>query len=98
MAYNKTSQASQLEKVVGVATSIATGVVACSSGAVTVTIPQFRTIFGIVGTVQAATTVGDVVICTATSGNQASLEVVAEGGAAGTSQVIMWMAWGQARR
>jgi len=39
-----------------------------------------------------------VAICVATSGNTASMEVVAEGGAAGGSQVIMWIAWGVARR
>jgi len=98
MAFNRTSQASRLENVVGTATAIATGISTCSSGAVTVTVKQFRTLYGIVATVQAATTAGDVAICTATSGNTASMEVVAEGGAAGTTQVIMWMAWGDARR
>ena len=98
MAFNRTSQSAELEKVVGVATRVATGISTCASGAVTVTVPQFSKLLGIVGTVQAATTVGDVCICTATSGNTASMEVVAEGGAAGTTQVIMWMAWGLAKR
>jgi len=98
MAFNSTSQASRLEQVVGTATAFATGISTCSSGAVTVTVPQFRKLLGIVATVQAATTVGDVAICVATSGNTASMEVVAEGGAAGGSQVIMWIAWGVARR
>mgnify|MGYP007044087205 CR=1 FL=1 len=99
MAFNKITQAAELEKVVGVATRIATGISTCTgSGQVTVTVPQFSKLLGIVGTVQAATTVGDVCICTATSGNTASLEVVAEGGLAGVSQVIMWVAWGLAKR
>lgn len=98
MAFNRTSQASRLENVVGTATGIATGMTTMSSGTGTVTVKQFRTLHGIVGMVQGATGVGEYVICTATSGNTATLETVSEAGSTTGSSVVMWFAWGDARR
>jgi len=98
MAFNRTSQAARLENVVGTATAIATGMTTMASGTGTVTVPSFRTLYGIVGMVQGATGVGEWVICTATSGNTATLETVGEGGSATGTSVVMWFAWGAARR
>jgi len=98
MAFNKTSQAAELEKVVGIATRIATGMTAMVSGTGTVTVRAFSKLHGIVGIVQGATGVGEMVICTATSGNTATLETVGEGGSATGTSVVMWIAWGQAKR
>lgn len=98
MAFNRSTQASRLEDVVGTVTSIATGMTTMASGTGTVTVKQFRTLLGIVGTVQGATTVGETVICTATSGNTATIETIAEGGTTTGTSVVMWFAWGIARR
>lgn len=98
MAFNRTSQASRLENVVGTATGIATGMTTMSSGTGTVTVKQFRKLHGIVGTVQGATGVGQTVICTDTTGNTATLETINEAGSAAGSSVVMWFAWGDARR
>ena len=98
MAFNRTSQASRLENVVGTATAIATGMTTMASGTGTVTVKQFRTLHGIVGTVQGLTGAGETVICTATSGNTATLETIPESGTLGGTSVVMWFAWGDARR
>jgi hypothetical protein len=98
MAFNRTSQAARLENVVGVATAIATGMTTMVSGGGTVTVPQFRRLLGIVGTVQGATGVGEDVVCTATSGNTATIETVNEAGDKAGTSVVMWFAWGEARR
>ena len=98
MAFNRTSQTARLENVVGTATAIATGMTTMVSGTGTVTVPQFRTLYGIVGIVQGATGVDEGVICTATSGNTATLETVNEAGDAAGTSVVMWIAWGAARR
>jgi hypothetical protein len=98
MAFNQTAQPTRLELVRGVALGIATGMKVMASGTGVVTIPQFRSIDGIVGTVQGATGVGETVICTATSGNTATLETVGEGGSTTGTSVVMWIAWGKARR
>ena len=82
----------------GTATGIATGMTTMASGTGTVTVQQFRKLHGIVGTVQGATGVGESVICTATSGNTATIETIAEGGTATGTSVVMWFAWGDARR
>ena len=87
-----------MENIVGTATAIATGMTTMASGTGTVTVKQFRTLYGIVGTVQGATGVGESVICTATSGNTATIETIAEGGTATGTSVVMWFAWGDARR
>lgn len=98
MAFNKTSQAAKLVETVGISTDVAYGMTTMSSGGGTVTVPQFKSLYGIVGTVQGATGVGETVICTATSGNTASLETISEAGSKTGSSVVMWMAWGLARR
>jgi hypothetical protein len=79
---------------VGSYCALAVGTGTCVAGLITVTAPGLRRIEGIVGCTQGATTVGEAVICTATSGNTAALETTdANGTVAGTS-VIMWVAWG----
>ena len=98
MAFNRTSQSARLENVVGTATAIATGMTTMVSGGGTVTVPQFRTLYGLVGTVQGATGVGEDVVVTATSGNTATIETVDETGNKGGTSVVMWIAWGDARR
>lgn len=98
MAFNKSTQSAELLQVVGVFGNIAYGMTTMSSGGGTVTVPQFRTLQGIVGTVQGATGVAETVVCTATSGNTATIETVAEDGTKTGSSVVMWMAWGEARR
>jgi len=98
MAFNKTTQSAELLQMVGVYGNIAYGMTTMSSGGGTVTVPQFTTLHGIVGTVQGATGVGETVVCTATSGNTATIETVSEAGAKTGSSVVMWMAWGEARR
>jgi len=98
MAFNKTTQSAELLQVVGVYGNIAYGMTTMSSGGGTVTVPQFTTLHGIVGTVQGATGVGETVVCTATSGNTATIETVSEAGSKTGSSVVMWMAWGEARR
>ena len=98
MAFNKTSFPAELLQIVGVFGNIAFGMVTMSSGGGTVTVPQFTKLHGIVGIVQGATGVGETVICTATSGNTATLETISEAGSKTGSSVVMWMAWGDARR
>jgi hypothetical protein len=98
MAFNKSTQPAELLQVVGIYGNVAYGMTTMSSGGGTVTVPQFRTLHGIVGTVQGATGVGETVICTATSGNTATIETISEAGSKTGSSVVMWMAWGEARR
>lgn len=98
MGFNKTVQAAALVEVVGVQTDVAYGMTTMVSGGGTVTVPQFRKLYGIVGTVQGATGVGETVVCTETAGNTATIETVAEGGTKTGTSVVMWMAWGEARR
>lgn len=98
MAFNKSTQPAELLQIVGVFGNIAYGMTTMSSGGGTVTVPQFRTLHGIVGTVQGATGVGETVVCTATSGNTATIETVGEAGSKTGSSVVMWVAWGEARR
>lgn len=97
MAFNKTSQAAKLLEIVGIYGAVAMGMAAASSGGLTVTVPQFTVLHGIVGIVQGATGAGEMVICTATSGNTATLETISEGGSKTGSSVVMWIAWGEAR-
>lgn len=97
MAFNKSSQAAKLLEIIGVYGAVAFGMTTMSSGGGTVTVPQFTVLHGIVGIVQGATGVGETVICTATSGNTASLETISEAGSKTGSSVVMWMAWGEAR-
>lgn len=98
MAFNKSAQPAELLQIVGVFGNLAYGMTTMSSGGGTVTVPQFRVLHGIVGTVQGATGVGETVVCTATSGNTATIETVGEAGSKTGSSVVMWMAWGEARR
>jgi hypothetical protein len=98
MAFNLSTQAAQLVQNVGAFSSLVVGMVTMSSGTATVTVPQFRKLHGIVGIVQGATGVGEMVICTATSSNQATLETVGEGGTATGTSVVMFIAWGDAIR
>ena len=98
MAFNKSTQSAELLQIVGVFGNIAYGMTTMSSGGGTVTVPQFRVLHGIVGTVQGATGVGETVVCTATSGNTATIEIVGEAESKTGSSVVMWMAWGEARR
>jgi hypothetical protein len=97
MAFNLSTQAATLVPAVGSFTNLAYGMTTMSSGTGTVTVPALRVLEGIVGTVQGATGVGEMVICTATSANTATLETVGEGGSATGSSVVMWIAWGKAR-
>lgn len=98
MAFNKSAQAAELLQVVGIFGNIAYGMITMSSGGGVVTVPQFTKLHGIVGIVQGATGVGEMVVCTATDGNTATIETVGEGGTKTGSSVVMWMAWGEARR
>jgi len=98
MAFNKSAQNAKLLEIVGIYGDIAVGMTTMSSGGGTVTVPQFTVLHGIVGTVQGATGVGETVVCTATSGNTATIETVGEAGSKTGSSVVMWMAWGEARR
>lgn len=97
MAFNYSS-GNELLQIVGSFGNIAVGFVTMASGAATVTVPQFTVLKGIVGCVQGATGVGETVICTATSTNTASLETVSEGGSTTGTSVVMWIAWGIAKR
>jgi hypothetical protein len=94
MAFNLSTQVGRLLQAVGQFSGFAVGMVTMSSGAATVTIPGLSIVHGIIGTVQGATGVGETVICTATAGNTASLETIAEGGTATGSSVVMFIAWG----
>lgn len=98
MAFNVSSQAAKLVESVGSFTDLAHGMTTMASGTGTVTVPNFTRLDGIVGSVQGATGVGETVICTATSGNTATIETIAEGGTATGTSVVMWIAWGQAKR
>lgn len=98
MAYNLSSQNSVLEEVVGSFGPFAYGMATMASGTATITVKQFVTVYGAVGSVQGATGVGETVIITATSGNTFTLETVAEGGTTTGTSVVMWIAWGVARR
>lgn len=98
MAFNLSTQASQLEEVVGSFGPFAYGMATMASGTATVTVKQMVTVQGVVGAVQGATGVGETVICTATSGNTFTLETIAEGGTATGTSVVMWICWGIARR
>jgi hypothetical protein len=98
MAFNLSTQAAQLTESVGSFTNLAYGMTTMVAGGGTVTVPQFRTLEGIVGIVQGATGVGEIVNCTATSGNTATIETVDEAGDKAGTSVVMWIAWGKARR
>lgn len=98
MGFNVTAQTAKLVESVGSFTDMAHGMTVMASGTGTVTVPNFSRLDGIVGTVQGATGVGETVICTATSGNTATLETIAEGGTATGTSVVMWIAWGLAKR
>lgn len=98
MAFVKSTQLAKLISTVGIHTELAVGMTTMSSGGGTVTVPQFRKLHGIVGCVQGATGVGETVVCTATSGNTATIETVSEAGSKTGSSVVMWIAWGEARR
>lgn len=98
MAFNVTAQTAKLVEAVGNFTNLAYGMTTMASGTGTVTVPGFSRLDGIVGTVQGATGVGETVICTATSTNTATLETVAEGGSTTGTSVVMWIAWGLAKR
>jgi len=98
MAFNKTAYPAELLQIVGVFGNIAFGMTTMSSGGGTVTVPQFTKLHGIVGTVQGATGVGETVVCTATADNTATIETVSEAGSKTGSSVVMWIAWGEARR
>ena len=97
MAFNVTSQIGKLMPAVGSFTSFVTGMTTMASGTGTATAIGLTRLDGIVGTVQGATGVGEMVICTATSGNTATLETVGEGGSATGTSVVMWIAWGIAK-
>lgn len=97
MAFNLSSQAGKLAQAVGSYTELAYGMTTMASGTGTVTVPGFRTLHGIVGIVQGATGAGETVICTATSGNTATLETINESDAVAGTSVVMWIAWGDAK-
>jgi hypothetical protein len=97
MAFNRTSQASRLVNALGGKCELEVGMTVMASGTGTVTSRNLKRIDGIVGIVQGATGVGEMVICTATSGNTATLETVGEGGSATGTSVVMWIAWGLPR-
>jgi len=98
MAFNALTVVSKtglLTPAIGSFTVFAVGEGTCVDGKVTVTAPGLRTIEGIIGMVQGATTVGETVICEATSTNTADLETIAEGGTTTGTSVIMYIAWGK---
>lgn len=98
MAFNLTSQAATLTRILGNFGNLAYGMTTMASGTGTVTVPAFTTLHGIVGIAQGATGVGETVICTATATNTATLETVDESGSAAGTSVVMWIAWGDAPR
>jgi hypothetical protein len=98
MAFVKSTQLAKLISTVGIHTELAVGMTTMVSGGGTVTVPQFRKLHGIVGIVQGATGVAETVVCTATSGNTATIETVDEAGDKAGTSVVMWIAWGEARR
>jgi hypothetical protein len=97
MAFNKSTQAAFVMENIGSFSPMAMGMSTMASGGATVTIPGFTVLEGIVGIVQGATGVGEIVNCTATSGNTATIETVDESGSKSGSSVVMWIAWGQAK-
>lgn len=97
MAFNLSTQTGTLVAAVGSFTNLSYGMTTMASGTGTATAPNLSVIEGIVGSVQGATGVGETVICTATSGNTATLETIAEGGTATGTSVVMWIAWGKAK-
>ena len=98
MAFTVSSQSPQLDEVVGNFGSFVSGMTTMVVGKATITINQFTRLDGIVGIAQAATGVGEIVQCTATSSNTADIETVDENGDAAGTSVVMWIAWGLLRR
>ena len=98
MAFNLSSMSSELIDAVGSFTNIEVGMTTMASGTGTATARHLIKLHGIVGCVQGATGVAETVICTATSGNTATLETISEVGAADGTSVVMWLAWGVANR
>lgn len=96
MAFSPLSvvKSGKLTPAPGSYTVFAVGETTMASGTGTATATGLIRIEGIVGMVQGATGVGEWVICTATSGNTATLETVGEGGSATGTSVVMWIAWG----
>ena len=97
MAFNLSAQTGKIVPAVGSFTNLVYGMTTMSSGTGTATAPGLSVLEGIVGIVQGATGVGEWVICTATSGNTATLETVGEGGSTTGTSVVMWIAWGKAK-
>lgn len=97
MAFNKSTQAATVMENIGTYSPVAYGMTTMVSGGGTVTVPGFTVLEGIIGTVQGATGVGEIVNCTATSGNTATIETVDESGDKAGTSVVMWWAWGQAK-
>jgi len=94
MGFNVTSQTGRLMKAVGSFTELASGMATMAAGTATVTVPALQRVDGVMGCVQGATGVGEMVICTATSGATFTIETVGEGGSATGTSVVMWVAWG----
>lgn len=94
MAFNVSSQAATLVENIGSYAPIATGMTTMAAGTGTVTVQGFQRLDGIVGIVQGATGVAETVICTATSGNTATLETINEAGSVAGTSAVMWIAWG----
>jgi len=97
MAFNLTSQSARLLTARGETCELVCGMTTMAAGTGTATAVGLSRLDGIVGTVQGATGVGETVICTATSGNTATLETVDESGDAAGTSVVMWLAWGVPR-
>lgn len=95
MSFNISTQAAKLNLTVGSYSAIAYGMTTMVSGGGTVTVKDFSVLEGITGTVQGATGVGEIVNCTATSDNTATIETVNESGSKGGTSVVMWIAWGK---
>lgn len=94
MAFNKTSMTSRLVNIFGAVAEVEVGMSTMASGTATVKAAHLARVDGVIGMVQGATGVGETVICTATSGNQFTLETINEAGATAGSSVVMWLAWG----
>lgn len=94
MAFNLSAQTGNLMEVIGTYTQLAPAMATMASGKADVTFPGLAVVHGVVGCAQGATGVGETVICTATSGNVASIETVDEAGDAAGTSVVMCIAWG----
>jgi len=97
MAFNALTYTTsgKLMQAIGSFTAMAIGETTMACGAGTATASGLKLLEGIVGMVQGATGVGEIVIATATANNTATLETIDECGCVSGTSVVMWIAWGR---